>query len=368
MTKCSKCKRNIQDIYFNCKYCHQNYCSKHRIPEDHNCEGLKQYKEKNQERWVNAITENNKQNFYSENKKEVAYKISIKSKLRKYNYLFWRFIKKYLLVIILILLILGVFAYSRGMFSDFIKKCEDGTWYNFCSKDKPLYCLQGELVKNVSRCGCPDDFIIEGEGCKSKYETNPKQINLGYFNYEVYGGLDDYLSNKSRAIWYYEGEQEPTNKDFIIRDLDEPIQKRYLLGLVKKIEEQSSDKKEQARVAISIVQGIPYDWEAFNTGNVEGRYPYEVLYDMKGVCMEKSDLLAFLLRNLGFGLAIFEFDLESHRAVGIKCDNGNYGSNYCFIEATDYYPIGQIPYEYVGGVDIKDAIPEIIIISDGESY
>ena len=78
--------------------------------------------------------------------------------------------------------------------------------------------------------------------------------------------------------------------------------------------------------------------------------------------------MAFTLRELGFGVAIFEFEKESHRAVGIKCNNGNYGSDYCFIESTDYYPIGQIPDEYVGGVDIRNAIPKIVIISEGDSY
>ena len=84
--------------------------------------------------------------------------------------------------------------------------------------------------------------------------------------------------------------------------------------------------------------------------------------------MEKADLLAYLLRELGFGVAIFEYEFEEHRAVGIKCGVGNYDSDYCFIESTDYYPVGQIPQDYVGGVDIRNANPEIVIISEGMSF
>ncbi len=199
-----------------------------------------------------------------------------------------------------------------------------------------------------------------------QYRTNPKTVNLGSFNYVVYGGVNDYLAGLDKSISY--SYTPPSSRDFIMRDLDNEIQKYYLLPFVQKIQEKSTDKKEQARIAISIVQGIPYDWEAFTTDSVTGRYPYEVLYDMKGVCMEKADLLAFTLRELGFGVAIFEFEAESHRAVGIKCSKGNYNTDYCFIEATDYYPVGQIPDSYVGGVDIRKATPEVILISEGDSF
>jgi len=199
-----------------------------------------------------------------------------------------------------------------------------------------------------------------------QYQTNPKTIRFNNFNFVVYGGVNDYLSGLDRSISYYT--TPPTDRDFIMRNLDNEIQRPYLLHFVHKIQEQSTDVDEQARIAINIVQGIPYDWDAFNTNSVADRYPYEVLYDMKGVCMEKADLLAFILRDLGFGVTIFEFKAENHRAVGIKCNHGNYNTNYCFIESTDYYPIGEIPPNYVGGADIINAVPEVITISDGQSF
>jgi len=37
-----------------------------------------------------------------------------------------------------------------------------------------------------------------------------------------------------------------------------------------------------------------------------------VLYEDKGVCGEKSLLLAYLLRELGYGVVLFEFKPENH--------------------------------------------------------
>jgi hypothetical protein len=198
------------------------------------------------------------------------------------------------------------------------------------------------------------------------YETNPKEVNLqGVGGFTVYQGLNDHLSGLDRSIGYYY--DEPTTKDFILKDIDNKVQKRYLDPLVDKIKAKSNDPNQQAKIAISLVQSIPYDWDGLY-GIPEGRMPYEVLYDKTGVCGEKSGLLTYLLRELGFGVAIFEYEAENHRAVGIRCNNGNYNSQYCFIEATDHYPIGKIPSNYVGGADIRNANPEIIIISDGITY
>jgi len=40
MTNCSYCKKNITSLPFKCHRCTRKYCSKHRLPEDHNCSGI----------------------------------------------------------------------------------------------------------------------------------------------------------------------------------------------------------------------------------------------------------------------------------------------------------------------------------------
>ncbi len=497
--KCSYCREIIDGLPFKCRYCGKEFCSKHRLPEDHKCEPFKEHESHNQEKWQNIIksTFNQEENKYSKKRvdKEKTRKIPRKKidyRRRNYKntYREKKSKKKWIIAILIILVI--VFLWNQ-----YFKDIEDSVESKEMSSlvfeeinnirnakniaklryDKDSYKLAVDIadkfyksgnynlgyseleemsksynfnnVKFLSRklekldksnfdmlssdwttrdlfientlnqiytygaVGCYNEVCVlilniditptltydygvdynevvpkeekdeggfiqgiieEGENIinevvgedPEKYKTNPKTINLyGVGALIVYGGVYDYLSDLPDSILYYF--TPPTTKDFIMRDLDNNIQKEYLLSLVNQIKEKSSNSNEQARIAIRMVQGIPYDYDGLY-GIPEGRLPYEVLYDMEGVCGEKSLLLAFLLRELGYGVAIFEFERESHRAVGIKCDNGNYVSNYCFIESTDYYPIGQIPFEYVGGVNIRDATPEIIIISDGNKY
>lgn len=350
------------------------------------------------------------QKFHSDYKKNPKKYYKLKDKNRS-NHLLWIIFIIVLAIVLLLIIMLGL-----GLFGSF-QKCIDGTRYNSCSSNKPYYCFNGSLVEKAQECGCPNDYkligdacqkiqrcndtykteyggcsnekpyycsysgeilelasgcgcpngyFIEGQRCVSLYERNPKNVNLDHFSFTVYGGLNDYLGSLPRSISYYYN--PPTTRDFILRDLNNEIQKPYLMELVSKIKDKYPSKDRQAEIAIDIVQNIPYDWDAFETDSVSGRYPYEVLYDQKGVCGEKSELMAFLLRELGFGVAIFEFTEENHRAVGILCDSGDYGTNYCFIESSDVYPIGSIPPKYVGGIDIRRAVPEVIIISEGDSY
>ena len=98
------------------------------------------------------------------------------------------------------------------------------------------------------------------------------------------------------------------------------------------------------------------------------RYPYEVIYDNEGVCGEKSELLAFLLREMGYGVVFFYNKLENHESIGIKCPKkfSLDDSGYCFIETTGPSIItdSEIEYEGVGKLSSK---PELIPISDGDS-
>jgi hypothetical protein len=202
------------------------------------------------------------------------------------------------------------------------------------------------------------------------YKINPTNINLNYGNGKInfvgYSGLNNYFAELDRSIYYYS--VEPTTKDFILKEMNNDLQYQALLPLVWEIRNKSKIQKNEANLAINLVQRIPYDYTSFYSEDLIGRYPYQVLYDDTGVCGEKSLLLAFLLKELGYGVAIFEFEVENHRAVGILCDKGNYNTNYCFVESTEPTQVGFIPREYVGSVNIQNAIPEIIFISDGRKY
>lgn len=204
------------------------------------------------------------------------------------------------------------------------------------------------------------------------YKINPRIANLNYgsgkISYPVYAGLDEYFSNVERSISYSEGSAPPTTKDFIMKEINDDLQYQALMPLVWEIRSKARTPKDEANMAIKMVQNIPYDYDALYSVYLIGRYPYEVIYDNKGVCGEKSELLAFLLKELGYDVVIFEFNAENHRAVGILCDKGNYKTNYCFIESTEPTAVGYIPPNYVGNIDIRNAKPEIVQVSKGRKY
>lgn len=263
----------------------------------------------------------------------------------------------------------------KGDDCEVIPRCEDGTIYGECSVDKPLYCLNGTLVKKASLCGCPYDEVAQGDECISKYEVGPSQRTFTYvfdwkvhrINFTVYEGLKKYLSKIPRH--YYCDPDCPSDRELELRYLDEPIQKKYLIKLVDEIRFKTNNSDDQVRIAINLIQHIPYDREGFETNNLNNRYPYEVLYDMKGVCAEKSRLLAFILRELGYGVVLFSFEPENHMAVGIKCplEYSYKNTSYCFIETTTPTIPTYADGDYVGAGKLTSD-PEVIFISDGKSF
>lgn len=125
---------------------------------------------------------------------------------------------------------------------------------------------------------------------------------------------------------------------------------------------------EWVATALDFVQsGIDYDHAtAFNIAGSKIRYPSETLFDRMGVCADKTILLAAILKDSGYGLAIFNFERANHMALGILVPDqfGNFYSNYALMETTAASPIGQIPDRYAGGVRL-DSKPEIVKISNG---
>ncbi|NTV41583.1 MAG: hypothetical protein HGA61_04925 [Candidatus Moranbacteria bacterium] len=104
-------------------------------------------------------------------------------------------------------------------------------------------------------------------------------------------------------------------------------------------------------LALAFVQAIAYDdAKAGNilakTGNESMLYPYETLFEKHGVCSDKSLLAVSILKELGYGTAIFTYEKENHMAIGIKCPKSysTYGSGYCYGETTSIgNKIGIIP-------------------------
>ena len=98
------------------------------------------------------------------------------------------------------------------------------------------------------------------------------------------------------------------------------------------------------------------------------RYPYEVLYDQEGICSSKSELMVFLLREIGYETVFFYHELENHDSVGIKCPKryGLLNTSYCFVETTGPSIITDYENIYLEGVKLT-SYPEIMNVSEGNS-
>ncbi len=289
-------------------------------------------------------------------------------------------IKKYTIIILSLLFVLFLVIIGN-VFDEKSLTCGDETLYETCSLSKPYFCSQGTLIEKASVCGCPNLLTQEGDLCSSKYQTNPKDITLNYvlrgdeneINFTVYEGMVDYLFTIPGFIYYSSGE-DPSRTDFKLKNIDEEEQRELLLPLVKKIQNITNNREDQFRIAVSMVQNIPFGYseKVINLGGNRtlsySRRPYEVLYDTGGICGEKSELLAFILREMGYGVVFFYHADENHESLGIKCpiEKSLNNTGYCFIETTGPSIITDNSIEYIGGITLESE-PEVLMISSGDS-
>jgi hypothetical protein len=244
----------------------------------------------------------------------------------------------------------------------------------------------GKLDQNNSASGEADGTytVTAGDSSSvygSQYKTNSRTVNYEYvlrgnrsqIPFTVYGGMNDHLRSLPRYIMYNLDQSRPTDIDFIMKDLNNEEQKPLIDPLVKEIKNITPNKDDQARIAISLVQNIDYDSEGLRIGSIKGKYPYEVLYTGCGVCSEKSELLAYMLRELGYGVVIFRFEAEKHDAVGIKCPYrySYMDTGYCFVESTSPSIITYSSGDYVVAANLTTKLttmPEKLEICKGNSF
>ncbi|NCN52029.1 hypothetical protein GW931_03380, partial [archaeon] len=238
------------------------------------------------------------------------------------------YIKKYFLFGMLILLIMIFFVLVFYMNDEKVTEvlsCGDGTFYSTCSLNKPYYCSDGILIKDAVSCGCPDALDKIDTTCTSNYykeEINiPLNLNLRNeekeINFKFYQKVLNYLDTLPKMIFYPVGEI-PRRDDFKLMKIDDPIQREALMPLVTEIQNMAPDSTlDQARIAINLVQNIPYGEPEFASvfgGKYQVRlskYPYQTLFDNRASCEGKSELLAFLLREIGYGVSLFYYAEEN---------------------------------------------------------
>src|SRR4030042_3331297 len=118
-------------------------------------------------------------------------------------------------------------------------------------------------------------------------------------------------------------------------------QKEELQPLVDWLNRKIKKDGDRVRAAASLVQNIDYDYNK-DTGTEEGatgrghgvRYPYETIYENSGICGEKSYLIVYLLKELGYGTATMTFLSPLHQVAGVKCapEYDFRDTGYCIIQ------------------------------------
>jgi len=100
------------------------------------------------------------------------------------------YVRTLIILVIIILIVDGVsfFLYSKPDLSGLIKfnygnktvssvknstrisssipeSCSDGTLNRECSKTKPYFCYDGNLIKSGYGCGCPEGYVLDFQDC-----------------------------------------------------------------------------------------------------------------------------------------------------------------------------------------------------------
>jgi hypothetical protein len=224
----------------------------------------------------------------------------------------------------------------------------------------------------------PNPFATENyeTGLISKSYPYILRGQSGTINFNLYTGIYNQILSEGTpaSCTRYNGDTSPCTNDELLQSyltfINEPNQQNDLDNLVNSIKAKTSNQDDQARIAISLVQKIPYDYAKLSSGTgATIRYPYETLYDDKGICEEKSLLLAYLLRGLGYGVVLFEYPTENHMAIGIKSPAAYAYKNtgYAFVETTEPTIITDDQEDYVNVGKLTE-FPNIYTISDGISF
>jgi hypothetical protein len=212
----------------------------------------------------------------------------------------------------------------------------------------------------------PEDSANNVDACQNFSMDNPVTKNFPFVlngkesqvSSTVYPGLVACLANLKKHQddpGLTEAQAEDTEDKNVINNVS---QNNYLHELVQNIQNITGDKNDQARIAINLVQGFPYEKKDKSTYDL----PYVTLDQEKGICNETSKLILNLLKQMGFGTALLTFDKANHQAVGIKCDPQYSFENtgYCYVETTNRVII-------TDDTDLKEK-PRVNVVSDEDTF
>lgn len=195
--------------------------------------------------------------------------------------------------------------------------------------------------------------VLEKPASKTfKWEFKGEKYSLTEtFDQEVYN-----FYKAQPKIFSYSGELKPNWEEeyygmFLKRSDQDKSISQLALDLQDLGKKHKLSDDQIVDLTLAFVQAIQYDdAKAKNIlakdGSQTMQYPYETLFTQLGVCSDKSLLAVSILREMGYGTAIFAYNDDNHMAIGIECPKNysTYGSGYCYSETTSTgNKIGIIP-------------------------
>lgn len=186
------------------------------------------------------------------------------------------------------------------------------------------------------------------------YTWEYKGVKYG-FNQTLYKSVYDYYQSQNKEYTYVGTLSENWENDYYAMFLKTNEADKSISEIAAEIQNLGQKHKlsddQIVDLTLAFVQSIDYDdAKAKNilaqVGSETMLFPYETLYEQKGVCSDKSFLAYALLRQMGYGAALFAYKQENHMAVAVECPKNysTYGSGYCYAETTSTgNKIGIIP-------------------------
>ncbi len=171
-----------------------------------------------------------------------------------------------------------------------------------------------------------------------------------HLNANLSSSLYQSYSSSSKVFTYYVG-QEPADmrEAFYGLFLKVKTEDNQTGAVLASLRRQAADlgltSDQTVAFIMAFIQYLPYDHAKIESGSNTPYYPFETLYLQKGVCADKSFLAVLWLRSLGYGAAILDFPESNHSAAGVACPIADSlsSSGYCYIETTNYFPVGIVP-------------------------
>jgi hypothetical protein len=376
---CNYCGKEFDILPFICKFCGGKFCVEHRVPETHNCLGIKKYREEEIKKFGEGKASIsyeegikgeekveskplNQRDYYEKFITKVfrSFKYKLSNVIRSFSLdIFFKGFFKIPFLVIFLIICLVISKIVNSIFLEIGYSIEPYGFLSFLifyailffgplyviyrfftdmpRYNKIAYFLGGVIsliaisyaitwiIPKIPDTTFQRKFYVPNMG-------DSITVDMNRYQYLFYASL-----NKAHFMNWI--------SQFTIFD-NYLFKKNLPMGIIQELKKKypSQTDDQLLRDVVSLVQNLDYDYSKLDSLSFQVRFPYETLYEEKGVCIEKTLLLLRLLEEMNYNRALITFYGANHAGVGVQCNHPNY-EEFCFIESTNFFQIGEVPYD-----------------------